>query len=83
MWALQFTCIKLVQDQIGPFSTEYPLKNNRWGPFFEDIVGWSDTQINAITFAEFMMRHQQYFPEWRKDVRGIFDWVYLKLSNNK
>jgi hypothetical protein len=23
MWALQFTCIKLVQDQIGPFSTVF------------------------------------------------------------
>jgi hypothetical protein len=61
----------------------YPLENNRWGPFFEDIVGWSDTQINAVTFAEFMMRHQQYFPEWRKDVKEIFDWVYLKLGNDK
>src|SRR5688500_13148271 len=23
MWALQFTCIKLVQDQVGPFSTVF------------------------------------------------------------
>jgi hypothetical protein len=29
------------------------------------------------------MRHQQYFPEWRKDVKEIFDWVYLKLGNEK
>ncbi len=70
-------------DQLLQWMNEYPLKNNRWGPFFEDIVGWSDTQINAVTFAEFMMRHQQYFPEWRKDVKEIFDWVYLKLGNDK
>jgi hypothetical protein len=30
---------------------KYPLKNNRWGPFFEDIPGWSDTQINAVTLC--------------------------------
>jgi hypothetical protein len=23
MWALQFTCIKLVQDQVGPFNTVF------------------------------------------------------------
>ena len=23
MWSLQFTCIKLVQDQVGPFSTVF------------------------------------------------------------
>ena len=36
----------------------YPLKTNKWGPFFEDVPGWSDTQINAVTFAQFMMNHQ-------------------------
>lgn len=28
---------------------EYPMKTNRWGPFFEDVDRWSDTQINAVT----------------------------------
>ncbi|WP_425236550.1 hypothetical protein [Ulvibacterium sp.] len=59
----------------------YPLKNNRWGPFFEDIPGWSDTQVNAITFAQFIMNHQEYFPEWRQQVDAIFQWVYTKLGN--
>ena len=35
----------------------FPLKTNKWGPFFEDIPGWSDTQINAITFAMFILRN--------------------------
>jgi hypothetical protein len=62
---------------------EYPLKNNKWGPFFEDVPGWSDTQINAITFAQFMMNHQEYFPDWKKEVKGIFDWVYKTLGNRQ
>lgn len=62
---------------------EYPLKNNRWGPFFEDIPGWSDTQINAITFAQFIMNHQVYFPNWKKDVKDIFKWVYNIVGNNQ
>ncbi len=68
-------------DTIINWMKKYPLQNNRWGPFFEDIPGWSDTQINAITFAQFMMNHPQYFPEWKKDVKEIFDWVYEKLGN--
>ncbi len=62
---------------------EFPVKNNRWGPFFEDIPGWSDTQINAVTWAEYMMEHRDQFPEWKTQVRGIFDWVYSKLGDDE
>ena len=68
-------------DKIINWMKKYPLQNNKWGPFFEDVPGWSDTQINAITFAQFMMNHPDYFPDWQKDVKEIFDWVYKKLGN--
>jgi len=61
---------------------KYPLANNKWGPFFEDVPGWSDTQINAITFAQFMMNHRELFPDWKSQVEKIFDWVYSKLAND-
>ncbi len=61
----------------------YPLKTNKWGPFFEDIPGWSDTQINAITFAQFMMNHPAYFQNWKTEVKGIFEWVYKTLGNKE
>jgi drug/metabolite transporter (DMT)-like permease len=32
MWALQFTCIKLVEDQVGPYMTV-------WGPMFIATIG--------------------------------------------
>ena len=61
---------------------QFPMQTNKWGPFFEDISGWSDTQINAITFAQFIMNHREFFTEWKADVKKIFDWVYLKLGNS-
>ncbi len=61
---------------------QFPIQTNKWGPFFEDISGWSDTQINAITFAQFIMNHREFFAEWKADVKKIFDWVYLKLGNS-
>jgi len=70
-------------DKIIVWMKKYPLQTNKWGPFFEDIPGWSDTQINAITFAQFMMNHPEYFPNWKTDVRKIFNWVYDKLANNQ
>jgi len=70
-------------DKILRWMKKYPLQNNKWGPFFEDVPGWSDTQINAITFAQFMMNHPEYFANWKTDVKKIFDWVYEKLANNQ
>jgi hypothetical protein len=62
---------------------QYPVKTNKWGPFFEDIPGWSDTQINAITFAQYMMDYPEYFPDWKNDVEGIFKWVYETVGNKE
>lgn len=68
-------------DIILTWMKNYPLKNNKWGPFFEDVPGWSDTQINAMTFARFIMEHREYFPQWRENVQGIIRWVYGRLGN--
>lgn len=62
---------------------ENPLRTNKWGPFFEDIPGWSDTQTNAVSFAMFIMNHRELFPTWKEDVKGIFDWTYRELGNNE
>jgi len=60
----------------------YPLKTNKWGPFFEDIGAWSDTQINAVTFAKYLLEHPDISPTWQSDVQSIFDWVYKTLGNH-
>jgi len=70
-------------NKILSWMKKYPLKTNKWGPFFEDIPGWSDTQINAVTFAQFMMNHKEYFPDWQTEVKGIFSWVYEVLGNKE
>jgi hypothetical protein len=62
---------------------KYPIQNNKWGPFFEDVGEWSQTQINAMTCARYMMEHPQYFPEWKTQVKSIFDWVHKNLANEK
>lgn len=61
----------------------YPAKNNKWGPFFEDILGWSDCQINAITYAMFLMDNEEADPGWKATVKGIFNWVRSHLDDQE
>lgn len=61
----------------------YPAKTNKWGPFFEDVPRWSDTQVNAITYAMYIMEHQDLDPDWKSSVKNIFQWVYTELGNKK
>ena len=58
-----------------------PMKENKWGPFFEDVDQWSETQINAMTFARFIMEHREYFPDWKSDALKIINWVHQNFSN--
>ncbi len=62
---------------------QYPLKTNKWGPFFEDVGSWSDTQINAVTFARYIMENPLYFENGNAYARQILDWVYKELGNPK
>jgi hypothetical protein len=59
------------------------MKNNKWGPFFEDVDWWSKTQINAMTFARFIMEHRNYFDDWKNDVLKIIGWVHQNFANDK
>src|SRR5579863_10305626 len=59
---------------------QYTMKTNKWGPFFEDIVNFSQTQINAGTLAHYILEHPDWDPNWRTDVRGIQDWVIQNLG---
>ncbi len=61
----------------------YPLKTNKWGPFFEDVGSWSDTQINAVTFVQYILNNPDMFPNWKKDARHILNWVYKELGDKK
>ena len=48
----------------------YPLTTNNWGPFFEDVSIYSDTEINADTLAAYLLDHPQHDPEWQAHARG-------------
>jgi hypothetical protein len=64
---------------------KYPLTNNRWGPFFEDVStkDYSDTEINADTLAAYILEHPGWDPGWKAKARGILDWSYGRFANHE
>lgn len=61
----------------------YPVHNDKWGPFFEDVGDWSDTQINAVTMAMYIMDHPQIWgSSWQQDARAALDWPIQVLGND-
>ena len=67
--------------RVSDWLRAYPVKSQRWGPFFEDINIYSDTQINAGTLALYVLEN----PAWTKNgvgtVRGILDWGNATFGN--
>jgi len=72
---------KTAAGKILAWLKRYPVQTNKWGPFFEDVGEWSQTQINAMTCARYMMEHPQYFPEWKTQVKSILNWVHANFAN--
>jgi len=74
---------RIATNKILEWMKAVPMKLNKWGPFFEDVDWWSETQINAMTFARFIMEHRELFPDWQQDVRKIIEWVHKSFGNDK
>ena len=59
----------------------YPVKSQRWGPFFEDINIYSDTQINAGTLALYVLENPGWMEDGVATVRRILDWGNATFGN--
>jgi hypothetical protein len=66
---------------VSDWLKEYPLQILRWGPFFEDINTYSDTQINAGTMARYVLEHPNWMPDGLSAVRRILDDCDRKFGN--
>ena len=73
------------KDALTKWLKAYPLKTNKWGPFFEDIPtgSWSDTEHNADTLAMYVLEHPEWGPAWRDQAKGILEWSYKTFANKE
>jgi hypothetical protein len=69
------------RDIVVQWLKNYPIKTNKWGPFFEDIPIWSDTEINADTLAWYILEHPTWSDDWKQVSRNILDWTQNTFGN--
>ncbi|MBI1286096.1 MAG: T9SS type A sorting domain-containing protein [Flavobacteriales bacterium] len=67
---------------IKSWMQQYPVQNNEWGSFFEDIPVPSKTEINAVMAANYILQKgEEWAPTWQQDARNILDWVLDVLGS--
>lgn len=64
----------------------YPLKNDRWAGYFEDIQIFPEpvnfNQYSPLETARYILQHPEYDPNWREDVPHLIRVVEAKLVVN-
>lgn len=72
-------------SEVTAWLKEYPLKTNKWGPFFEDIPtqDYSDTEINGDTMAMYLLNHPEFDPRATEMAAGILDWSDRMFANHE
>jgi hypothetical protein len=60
---------------------QYPEQTHQWGNFFEDIPEPSNTEINAVTMAYYILQHPDWSPTYKQEARTILDTVLRTFAD--
>lgn len=65
------------RDLIWKWVLEYPVKNNRWSGYFEDVGFHHDNlnQQSPMETARYMLRHPDRVPDLKERVPELIEWV--------
>nr|WP_281720726.1 hypothetical protein [Nitrosomonas nitrosa] len=62
----------------------YPMKNNIWSNYFEDVPIQPDTnnfnQYSAMMTARYLLEHPELDADWERHVRGSISWVEVNFA---
>ena len=79
--------IRLDQGDVESFKTvrngawnwlmKYPLNDNRWVGYFEDVHAsmGSMNQVIPLEYARYALLHPRMDPQWREHARKLIEWV--------
>jgi hypothetical protein len=56
---------------------KYPMQNNVWVGYFEDVPGSMENvnQVIPLEFARYILLHPEKDPEWRQHSQKLIEWV--------
>jgi hypothetical protein len=68
------------RDKAWTWMMTYPMQNNAWAQYFEDVgvqpyYNRNLNQYNAMMVARYLLEHPEYDPLWESHVRGLISWV--------
>ena len=67
------------RDQVMDWIRKYPLSNNLWKGYFEDIrldpENNNRDQLSALETARYLIQHPAADPNWKSTVPGLIGWV--------
>jgi hypothetical protein len=68
---------KRVRQGAWAWLMKYPLHNNVWVGYFEDVQGSMDNmnQVIPLETARYVLLHPEKDPDWREHSRQLIDWV--------
>lgn len=68
---------KKVREGAWTWLMKYPMRNNVWVGYFEDVQGSMDNmnQVIPLEFARYVLLHPEKDPEWREHARQLIEWV--------
>jgi hypothetical protein len=66
-----------VREGAWAWLMKYPMQNNVWVGYFEDVPGDMENmnQVIPLEFARYVILHPDKDPEWREHSRKLIDWV--------
>jgi hypothetical protein len=68
---------KRVREGAWAWLMKYPMQNNVWVGYFEDVTAsmGNMNQVIPLEFARYVLLHPDKDPEWREHARKLIDWV--------
>jgi hypothetical protein len=79
--------IRLNQGDVARYKTvrkgswdwlmKYPMHNNLWVGYFEDVTAsmGNANQVIPLEFARYVLLHPELDPQWREHARDLINWV--------
>jgi hypothetical protein len=68
---------KRVRQGAWDWLMKYPMQNNVWVGYFEDVQASmaNMNQVIPLEFARYILLHPEKDPDWREHARKLIDWV--------
>jgi hypothetical protein len=68
---------KRVREGAWAWLMKYPMQNNVWVGYFEDVKAsmGNMNQVIPLEFARYVLLHPEKDPDWREHVRKLIEWV--------